>query len=60
MNPTEPIYDVAHLAHIELLTPKLEQSARFFIDVMGMTESCSKDDSVFCVAGMIMSITHCN
>ena len=47
MNPPEPIYDVAHLAHVELLTPKLEESLRFFVDVMGMIESCSKDDSVY-------------
>ena len=38
MNP-EPIFDVAHLAHVELLTPKLEESAQFFVDVMGMIES---------------------
>ena len=47
MNLTEPIYDVAHLAHIELLTPKPEESVRFFVDVMGMIESCSKGDSVY-------------
>ena len=29
MNP-EPIFDVAHLAHVELLTPKLEESAPIF------------------------------
>jgi catechol 2,3-dioxygenase len=43
----EPIYDLAHLAHVELLTPKLEASARFFIDVMGMVESDRKGDSVY-------------
>src|ERR687893_165096 len=43
----EPIMDVAHLAHLELLTPKLEESLRFFIDVMGMTESGRQGDSVF-------------
>ena len=46
MNP-EPVFDVAHLAHVELLTPKLEESARFFIDVMGMTETCREGDSVY-------------
>jgi catechol 2,3-dioxygenase len=35
MNP-EPIFDVAHLAHVELLTPKLEESTHFFVEVMGM------------------------
>jgi len=46
MNP-EPIFDVAHLAHVELLTPKLEESARFFVDVMGMIESGREGDSVY-------------
>ncbi len=35
----EPIMDVAHLGHVELLTPTPEESLRFFVDVMGMTES---------------------
>jgi len=47
MNPDEPIYDIAHLAHVELLTPKPEESLRFFVDVMGMTESGRKGDSVY-------------
>jgi catechol 2,3-dioxygenase len=44
---TEPILDVAHLGHVELLTPRFEQSLRFFVDVMGMTESGRQGDSVF-------------
>jgi catechol 2,3-dioxygenase len=47
MNIEEPVYDVAHLAHVELLTPRLEESARFFVDVMGMTESGRQGDSVY-------------
>ncbi|MEW5868155.1 MAG: catechol 2,3-dioxygenase [Chloroflexota bacterium] len=47
MNPEEPIYDVAHLAHVELLTPKLEESVRFFVDILGMIESDRKGDSVY-------------
>jgi catechol 2,3-dioxygenase len=43
----EPVFDVAHLAHVELLTPRLEESARFFVDVMGMIESSREGDSVF-------------
>src|ERR687884_1773838 len=43
----EPIMDVAHLGHLELLTPKLEESLRFFVDVMGMTESGRQADSVY-------------
>jgi catechol 2,3-dioxygenase len=46
MNP-EPIFDLAHLAHIELLTPKLEESRDFFINVMGMYESEWVGDSVY-------------
>jgi catechol 2,3-dioxygenase len=43
----EPIMDVAHLGHLELLTPKPEESLRFFVDVMGMTESQRRGDSVY-------------
>lgn len=46
MNP-EPIFDIAHLSHVELLTPKLEESTRFFVDIMGMAESGRNDDSVY-------------
>jgi catechol 2,3-dioxygenase len=47
MNQDEPVYDIAHLAHLELLTPKPEESLRFFVEVMGMTESGRKGDSVY-------------
>jgi catechol 2,3 dioxygenase len=43
----EPIMDVAHLAHLELLTPKPEESLRFFVDVLGLTESGRRGDSVY-------------
>src|SRR4051794_10374094 len=43
----EPITDVAHLAHLEIFTPKPEESLRFFVDVMGMTESGRQGDSVY-------------
>lgn len=46
MNP-EPILDVAHLAHIEMLTPKLKESTRFFAEVMGMIESGRQGNSVY-------------
>ena len=39
--------DVAHLGHLELLTPKPEESLRFFTDVLGMTESGREGDSVY-------------
>jgi catechol 2,3-dioxygenase len=47
MQPDEPIYDIAHLAHVELLTPKLDESARFFVEVMGMTASDQQGSSVY-------------
>ena len=43
----EPIMDVAHLGHIELLTPTPEASLRFFVDVLGMTESGRRGESVY-------------
>jgi catechol 2,3-dioxygenase len=43
----EPNYDVAHLGHVELLTPKPEESLRFFKEILGMTESGRKGDSVY-------------
>ncbi len=43
----EPIMDIAHLGHLELLTPKFDESVRFFVDVMGMTQSGEKSDSVY-------------
>lgn len=47
MNPTVRSFDLAHLAHVELLTPKPDESLRFFVDVMGMTESGRRGDSVY-------------
>ena len=47
MQPTIRSFDLAHLAHVELLTPKPDESLRFFVDVMGMTESGRRGDSVY-------------
>jgi len=46
-NQSEPVFDIAHLAHVELLTLKFEESLRFFVDVMGMNESGREGDSVY-------------
>jgi len=46
MNP-EPVFDLAHLAHVELLTPKLDESVHFFVNVMGMVESERRGSSVY-------------
>lgn len=44
---TEPCLDVAHLGHVELLTPTPEKSLAFFVDVLGMTVSGERGDSVY-------------
>ena len=53
--PPEPIFDLAHLGHMELLTPKPDESLKFFVDVMGMTISGRKGESVYCAAGTTTS-----
>ncbi|MCC6949028.1 MAG: catechol 2,3-dioxygenase [Bradyrhizobiaceae bacterium] len=47
MSQPEPVLDIAHLGHVELLTPKLEESRRFFVDIWGMVESGRAGDSVY-------------
>ncbi len=32
-----PLHEVAHLGHIELLTPEPDASLRFFVDILGLT-----------------------
>ena len=39
--------DLAHLGHLEMLTPKPEESLAFFVNVLGMTESGREGDSVY-------------
>ncbi len=43
----EPLHDIAHLGHVELLTPRLEQSLWYFRDVLGMTAVHSAGASVY-------------
>src|SRR5271167_1626424 len=43
----EPIMDVAHLAHLEIFSPVPDKSLSFFVDVLGMTVSGTKGDSVY-------------
>jgi catechol 2,3-dioxygenase len=40
-------FDVAHLGHVELLTPHLDESLRCFIEVLGMRQVGSEGDSVY-------------
>nr|WP_239521594.1 VOC family protein [Geodermatophilus sabuli] len=41
------MHDVAHLAHVELLTHKPEECLDFYVNYLGMTENGSSGDSVF-------------
>ena len=43
---SEPMGDVAHIAHGELLTPAPEQSLAFFVDLFGMEVEAREGQSV--------------
>jgi catechol 2,3-dioxygenase len=43
---TEPLHDVARIGHAELLTPKPDESLRFFEDVLGMEVEAREGQSV--------------
>ena len=47
--PTEPSprHEIAHLGHVELLTPTPQESLHFFVDVLGLTECGRGGDSVY-------------
>jgi catechol 2,3-dioxygenase len=42
-----PLHDIAHVGHVELLTPEPEKSLWFFTEVMGLTENGRDGDSVY-------------
>ena len=44
---SEPIRDLAHLGHVELLTPRPEESLEFFREVLGMEEVARRGQSVY-------------
>jgi catechol 2,3-dioxygenase len=44
---TPSFHDIAHLAHLELLTPKPEESLAFFTQIVGLHESGRAGDSVY-------------
>ncbi|MDB5542857.1 MAG: catechol 2,3-dioxygenase [Hyphomicrobiales bacterium] len=46
MSPERP-YELAHLGHVELFTPKPDESLHFFVNVLGLTESGREGDSVY-------------
>ncbi|HZD91625.1 MAG TPA: VOC family protein [Pseudolabrys sp.] len=43
----EPVYDIAHLGHVEILTDKPEESLDFFTRIYGLSESGRAGDSVY-------------
>ena len=47
LNMNEPIFDVAQLAHVELLTPDLEGTLSFFKDLLGVEETERRAQSVY-------------
>jgi catechol 2,3 dioxygenase len=44
---TEPLHEIAHISHAELLTPKAQESLRFFVDVLGMEVEAHAGQSVY-------------
>lgn len=46
----EIIFDIAYLGHVEMFTPKLEESKNFFVDILGM-EIVKKTQSSFFLRG---------
>ena len=43
----EPMFEVAQLAHVELLTPKPDDTLRFFKDLLAMEETTREGQSVY-------------
>ncbi|WP_405457834.1 catechol 2,3-dioxygenase [Streptomyces sp. NBC_00101] len=44
---TPPLGDIAHLGHVELLTPDLDASVDFFTRILGLTENGRDGNSVY-------------
>jgi catechol 2,3-dioxygenase len=44
---TEPVRDLAHLSHVELLTPKPDESLFYFREILGMEIAGESGDSVY-------------
>jgi catechol 2,3-dioxygenase len=47
MNHKPTFQDVAHLGHAEILTPRLDESATFFKEIVGLHESGRTEHSVY-------------
>lgn len=46
-NFKDPMYEVAQLAHVELLSPKLDESIQFFTEILGMEITAHEGQSVY-------------
>ena len=44
---TEAVRDLAHLSHVELLTPRPDESLAYFRDLLGMEVAAERGDSVY-------------
>jgi catechol 2,3-dioxygenase len=44
---SEPVKDLAHLSHVELLTPRPDDSLRYFRELLGMEVSGESGDSLY-------------
>jgi catechol 2,3-dioxygenase len=44
---TEAVRDLAHLSHVELLTPRPDESLAYFRDLLGMEVAAEQGDSVY-------------
>ena len=47
LNVSEPIFDVAQLAHVELMTPDFDGTLRFFKGLLGMQETERRGGSAY-------------
>lgn len=47
MSFKEPIFDVAQLAHVEIYSPKVDETLWFFKDLLGLSETERDGDSVY-------------
>jgi catechol 2,3-dioxygenase len=44
---SEPLHDIAHLGHVELMTPKPDESLWYFADILGMQKVHEEGRSVY-------------
>ena len=47
MKREEPLFDVAQLAHLEIYSPKIEESVAFFREILGMSVAAREGKSVY-------------